>query len=74
MSCIADIDMCYSFIQELRATCLKTKPGNKPFWDAVKGVGRPLSYITDVEASKAGGTSNFSESAARKVGGPDCRS
>ena len=55
------------FIQELRDTCLDETPGNRPFWDAVKGVGRPLSFISASEASKAGGQSEISESEAQKV-------
>ena len=57
----------YRFVQELRETCLEQKPGNKAFWDKVREVGRPLSFISSSEASKAGGKSSISESEAQKV-------
>ena len=55
------------FVRELRDTCLEQKPGNRDFWDKVRSVGRPLSFITKPEASKAGGKSNITESEAQKV-------
>lgn len=55
------------FIRELKDTCLKSKPGNKVFWDKVRGIGRPLSYISESEATKAGGKSTISESEAQQV-------
>ncbi|KAI1790424.1 SPOC domain-like protein [Ganoderma leucocontextum] len=61
-----EIDAWNSFIQELRETCLEKKPGNKGFWDKVRGVGRPLSFISSPEATKAGGKSDISESEAQE--------
>ena len=54
-------------MRELRETCLEKKPGNKGFWDKVRGVGRPLSFISSAEATKAGGKSDISESEAQEV-------
>ncbi|KAI0762418.1 SPOC like C-terminal domain-containing protein [Fomes fomentarius] len=62
-----EIDAWNTFLRELRDTCLKQKPRNKEFWDAVRNIGRPLSFITAPEASKAGGKSDISESEAQKV-------
>ncbi|KAI0735882.1 SPOC domain-like protein [Earliella scabrosa] len=62
-----EIDAWNTFVRELRDTCLEQKPGNKDFWDKVRSVGRPLSFITKPEASKAGGKSNITESEAQKV-------
>ena len=57
----------YSFIQELKHKCLETEPGSKEFWEKVRSIGRPLSYISDSEAAKEGGKSSFTESEAQKV-------
>ena len=46
---------------------MEQKPGNKAFWEKVRSVGRPLSYISEPEASKQGGKSDISESEAAKV-------
>ncbi|RPD59404.1 SPOC domain-like protein [Lentinus tigrinus ALCF2SS1-7] len=61
-----EIDAWNTFIRELRDTCMEQKPGNKAFWDKVRGIGRPLSYISDTEASRQGGKSDISESEAAK--------
>ncbi|KAI0638826.1 SPOC domain-like protein [Trametes polyzona] len=61
-----EIDAWNTFIRELRETCLETEPGNKAFWDKVRGIGRPLSLISQPEASKAGGKSSITESEAQK--------
>ncbi|OJT04950.1 ATP-dependent DNA helicase II subunit 2 [Trametes pubescens] len=61
-----EIDAWNTFIRELKDTCLKSKPGNKVFWDKVRGIGRPLSYISESEATKAGGKSAISESEAQQ--------
>ncbi|KAI0757614.1 SPOC domain-like protein [Daedaleopsis nitida] len=61
-----EIDAWDTFVQELKDLCLEQKPGNKAFWDRVREVGRPLSLITDPEASKAGGKSSITESEAQK--------
>ncbi|KAI0327975.1 SPOC domain-like protein [Cubamyces sp. BRFM 1775] len=61
-----EIDAWNTFLQELKHTCLETEPGSKEFWEKVRSIGRPLSYISDSEASKAGGKSPFTESEAQK--------
>ncbi|KAI0358784.1 SPOC domain-like protein [Trametes cingulata] len=61
-----EIDAWNTFIRELRDTCLESKPGNKEFWDKVRGIGRPLSFISSTEATKAGGRSDITESEAQK--------
>ncbi|KAI0668689.1 SPOC domain-like protein [Trametes maxima] len=61
-----EIDAWNDFIRELKDTCLKSKPGNKEFWDDVRSFGRPLSLISQPEARKAGGKSTISESEAQK--------
>ncbi|KAI0770992.1 SPOC domain-like protein [Trametes elegans] len=61
-----EIDAWNTFIQELKDTCLESKPGNKAFWEKVRGVGRPLSLISQPEASKAGGKSPITESEAQQ--------
>ncbi|KAI0693769.1 SPOC domain-like protein [Cerioporus squamosus] len=62
-----EIDAWNTFIRELRDTCLDEKPGNKAFWDKVRGVGRPLSFISESEASEQGGKSDISEAEAQEV-------
>ncbi|EJF58779.1 SPOC domain-like protein [Dichomitus squalens LYAD-421 SS1] len=62
-----EIEAWNTFIQDLRETCLEKEPGNKAFWDKVRQVGRPLSFISSPEASKAGGKSAMPESEAQKV-------
>ncbi|KAH9938974.1 SPOC domain-like protein [Epithele typhae] len=62
-----EIDAWNEFIQDLRDICMSGKRGAKDFWDAVRGVGRPLSFITSSEASKAGGKSQIAESEAAMV-------
>ncbi|KAI0656800.1 SPOC domain-like protein [Cubamyces menziesii] len=62
-----EIDAWNTFIQELKHKCLETEPGSKEFWEKVRSIGRPLSYISDSEAAKEGGKSSFTESEAQKV-------
>ncbi|CDO74809.1 hypothetical protein BN946_scf185001.g57 [Trametes cinnabarina] len=52
--------------EDLKETCLETKLGNKDFWEKVRGIGRPLSFISQPEAAKAGGKSAITESEAQK--------
>ncbi|KAI0641157.1 SPOC domain-like protein [Trametes meyenii] len=61
-----EIDAWNAFAYELKDVCLKSKPGNKEFWDNVRSVGRPLSLISQPEARKAGGKSAITESEAQK--------
>ncbi|RDX51486.1 SPOC domain-like protein [Lentinus brumalis] len=61
-----EIDAWNTFIRELHDTCMEQKPGNKAFWDKVRGVGRPLSLISDSEAAEQGGKSDISEAEAQE--------
>ncbi|OSD05649.1 SPOC domain-like protein [Trametes coccinea BRFM310] len=61
-----EIDLWNDFIEDLKNTCLETKPGNSAFWGKVRGIGRPLSLISQPEAAKAGGKSAIPESEAQK--------
>lgn len=41
------------FLRELRKVCLSTTPpGNKPFWEAVRGLGNSITLIGKSEALK----------------------
>jgi hypothetical protein len=56
------------FLQDLKNKCLAPKPaGNATFWKQVEEVGRPLSLISDKEAKKHGGTSQYTEKQANEV-------
>ncbi|KAI8983219.1 SPOC domain-like protein [Trametes punicea] len=61
-----EIDAWNIFVRELKHTCLETEPGNEQFWEKVRGIGRPLSFISQPEAAKAGGKSAITESEAQK--------
>jgi len=54
---------------DLKESCLR-EPGNPEFWQEVQKLGRSISLISDPEATKFGGSSEFSESASVAV----CRS
>ncbi|KAJ4485400.1 SPOC domain-like protein [Lentinula aciculospora] len=53
-----------SFLPELKKKCTDSSPGNKEFWSEVQNVGRALSLISDKDAKKNGGLSQFSEAQA----------
>lgn len=55
-----------SFLRDLWERCM-ADVGNEEFWSQVKEVGRPLSLISEKEASKYGGTSEISESKSKQV-------
>ncbi|KAH9855805.1 SPOC domain-like protein [Lenzites betulinus] len=61
-----EIDAWNTFIRELKETCVDSEPGNKDFWEKVRAVGRPLSLISQPEATKAGGKCAISESEAQQ--------
>jgi len=46
---------------DLKESCLQ-EPGNLEFWEEVQKLGRSISLISDPEAKKLGGSSEFSES------------
>lgn len=54
------------FLQDLREKC-ESKPGNTEFWSEVQKIGRGISLISDKEAKKYGGASQYSEAQAKKV-------
>lgn len=56
----------FSFLPDLRERCTADM-GNEEFWSQVKEAGRPLSLISEKEASKYGGTSSISESKSKEV-------
>ncbi|KAJ4465497.1 SPOC domain-like protein [Lentinula edodes] len=56
-----EVDAWNSFLPSLRRMCIDSSPGNKVFWSEVRNVGRALSLISDKEAEKNGGSSQFSE-------------
>ncbi|KAJ6626980.1 ku80-like protein [Mycena sp. CBHHK59/15] len=60
-----EVDAWNNFLEGLRDKCL-SEPGNRQFWAEVQKLGRPMSLISDREAEKYGGTSDFSESKAEK--------
>lgn len=51
---------------DLKESCLQ-EPGNPEFWQEVHELGRNISLISDPEAKKLGGSSEFSESASEAV-------
>jgi hypothetical protein len=54
------------FLRDLKESCLK-EAGNSEFWQEVQKLGRSLSLISEPEARKLGGRSEFSESASEAV-------
>ncbi|KAG2370362.1 SPOC like C-terminal domain-containing protein [Suillus spraguei] len=62
-----EIDAWNIFLKELKESCLK-ETGNSEFWQEVQKLGRSLSLISQPEAKKLGGHSDFSESASEAVG------
>lgn len=60
-----EIDAWNAFMPKLKEHCTRQeRPNNKAFWDLVVAEGRPLSLISDEEASMAGGSSEVSEEEA----------
>ncbi|KAJ3980021.1 SPOC domain-like protein [Lentinula detonsa] len=59
-----EIDAWNTFLPEFKKECIKSSPGNKEFWSKVQKVGRRISVISDKEAEKNGGMSQFSEYSA----------
>lgn len=55
-----------SFLKDLKESCLR-EAGNSEFWQEVQKLGRSLSLISEPEARKLGGHSQFSESASEAV-------
>jgi hypothetical protein len=68
-SCVNFLDEMCRFIERLHAKCVNSKPGNMEFWGAVRKIGVELSYITDEEAKKVGGSSDKTTNDATEVGG-----
>ncbi|KAG2160210.1 SPOC domain-like protein [Suillus bovinus] len=58
-----EIDTWNAFLRNLKGSCLK-EAGNSEFWQEVQKLGRSLSLISEPEAMKLGGQSEFSESAS----------
>ncbi|KAG2046414.1 SPOC domain-like protein [Suillus hirtellus] len=58
-----EIDAWNAFLKDLKESCLR-EAGNSEFWQEVQKLGRSLSLITEPEARKLGGHSQFSESAS----------
>lgn len=58
-----EIDAWNAFLRDLKESCLK-EAGNSEFWQEVQKLGRSLSLISEPEARKLGGHSEFSESAS----------
>ncbi|KAG1825465.1 SPOC like C-terminal domain-containing protein [Suillus subaureus] len=61
-----EIDAWNAFLKDLKESCLK-EAGNSEFWQEVQKLGRNLSLISEPEAKKLGGHSEFSESASEAV-------
>lgn len=40
-------------MRELKEVCLESEQGNRPFWDALKALGKPMSLIARSEALNA---------------------
>ncbi|EJD55401.1 SPOC domain-like protein [Auricularia subglabra TFB-10046 SS5] len=60
-----EIDAWNAFMPKLKEHCTQQeRPNNKTFWKLVVAEGRPLSLISDEEASVAGGSSEVSEEEA----------
>ncbi|KAJ2931191.1 hypothetical protein H1R20_g5924, partial [Candolleomyces eurysporus] len=65
-----EVDAWNAFLQDLKNKCLAPKPaGNATFWRTVQEVGRPLSLISDKEAKKHGGTSQYTEKQVKEFVG-----
>ncbi|KAF9259906.1 ku80-like protein [Marasmius fiardii PR-910] len=64
-----EVDAWNTFLDNLYEKCMESKPGNKEFWDEVKKVGRELSYLSDAEVKKYGGTSTKTEEDATALVG-----
>ncbi|KAK7059233.1 ATP-dependent DNA helicase yku80 [Paramarasmius palmivorus] len=64
-----EIDAWNEFIERLHDKCVNSKPGNMEFWDAVRKIGVELSYITDEEAKKVGGSSDKTTNDAAELMG-----
>ncbi|KAG6831636.1 hypothetical protein H0H92_008713 [Tricholoma furcatifolium] len=58
-----EIDAWNAFLVDLKDKCT-SQPGNQEFWEELKGIGRPISLISNKEAKQHGGTSKVSESGA----------
>jgi ATP-dependent DNA helicase 2 subunit 2 len=58
-----EIEAWNAFLRDLKESCLK-EAGNSEFWQEVQKLGRSLSLISEPEARKLGGRSEFSESAS----------
>ena len=54
-------DSLHRFIQDFKRECQSTTFKHKDFWDRVKAVGMSISLITDKEADKNEGYSEYSE-------------
>jgi len=61
-----EIDAWNAFLKDLKESCLR-EAGNSEFWQEVQKLGRSLSLISEPEARKLGGHSQFSESASEAV-------
>ncbi|KAG1761756.1 SPOC like C-terminal domain-containing protein [Suillus occidentalis] len=61
-----EIDAWNAFLRDMKESCLK-EAGNSEFWQEVQKLGRSLSLISEPEAKKLGGHSEFSESASEAV-------
>ncbi|KAG1777312.1 SPOC like C-terminal domain-containing protein [Suillus placidus] len=61
-----EIDAWNAFLRDLKESCLKGA-GNPEFWQEVQKLGRSISLISEPEAKKLGGHSEFSESASEEV-------
>ncbi|TFK19905.1 SPOC domain-like protein [Coprinopsis marcescibilis] len=61
-----EVDAWNAFIVNLKSKC-NAKPGNPAFWNKVKEVGRDLSYISDKEAERFGGSAQYTEKQAKEL-------
>ncbi|KAF7306399.1 Ku domain-containing protein [Mycena indigotica] len=61
-----EVDAWNDFMRDLKKTLTKSSPGNKGFWAEIQKVGRPMSLISDKEAEEHGGSSDVSETGAKK--------
>ncbi|KAG2345381.1 SPOC domain-like protein [Suillus weaverae] len=60
-----EIDAWNAFLRDVKESCLK-EAGNPEFWQEVQKIGRSISLISDPEAKKLGGHSEFSEPASEE--------
>ncbi|KAG1738615.1 SPOC domain-like protein [Suillus paluster] len=58
-----EVDAWNAFLRDLKESCLE-EAGNSEFWQEVQKLGRSISLISQPEAKKLGGHSEFSESAS----------